>query len=65
MNEEVMDLLRSYIFQDDLSRERKVIFWYDEKEAYKDEIDNKIILMGEEKINDFNENNHNTKRPTK
>ena len=26
--------------------------------AYKDEIDNKIILMGEEKINDFNENNY-------
>lgn len=43
MNEEVMDLLRSYIFQDDLSRERKVIFWYDEKEAYKDEIDNLVF----------------------
>lgn len=43
MNEEVMDLLRSYVFQDDLSRERKIIFWYDEKEAYKDEIDNLVF----------------------
>lgn len=43
MNDEVMDLLRSYVFQDDLSRERKIIFWYDEKEAYKDEIDNLVF----------------------
>ena len=26
--------------------------------AYKDEIDNKIVLIGEEKIYDFNENNY-------
>ena len=43
MNDEVMDLLRSYVFQDDLSRERKIIFWYDEKESYKDEIDNLVF----------------------
>lgn len=43
MNDEVIDLLRSYVFQDDLSRERKIIFWYDEKEAYKDEIDNLVF----------------------
>ena len=43
MNDDVMDLLRSYVFQDDLSRERKIIFWYDEKEAYKEEIDNLVF----------------------
>ena len=43
MNDEVMDLLRSYVFQDDLSRERKIIFWYDEKESYKEEIDNLVF----------------------
>ena len=43
MNDEVMDLLRSYVFQDDLSRERKIIFWYDEKEVYKEELDSLIF----------------------
>ena len=43
MNNEVLDLLRNYLFQEDFSRKRKIIFWYDEKEAYKEEIDELVF----------------------
>lgn len=39
MNDEVKDLLLSYICQPDFKgRDRKIIFWYDDKKAYYDEV---------------------------